>query len=55
LKATKPAVGHDRVFYPGLPEAEAEIEHKAKGIPFHPEVITWFQTICKELKIKCEM
>lgn len=55
LKTTKPAVGHDRVFYPGLPEAEAEIEHKAHGIPFHKEVVTWFRTICGELSIPCHM
>jgi LDH2 family malate/lactate/ureidoglycolate dehydrogenase len=55
LKSTKPAPGHDRVLYPGQPEAEAEIEHRAKGIPFHPEVITWFHTICKDLAIPCPM
>jgi len=51
LKTTKPAVGHDRVFYPGLLEAEAEIEHRSNGIPFHPEVVTWFKTICAELGV----
>jgi L-2-hydroxycarboxylate dehydrogenase (NAD+) len=51
LKTTIPAAGHDRVFYPGLPEAEAEADHRARGIPFHPEVIEWFKTICAELKI----
>lgn len=51
LKSTKPAAGHDRVFYPGLPEAEAETERRANGIPLHPEVVDWFKTICAELKI----
>jgi LDH2 family malate/lactate/ureidoglycolate dehydrogenase len=51
LKATKPAAGHDRVLYPGLPEAEAEAKHRAHGIPLHPEVIGWFKSICAELKI----
>jgi L-2-hydroxycarboxylate dehydrogenase (NAD+) len=51
LKATKPAAGHDRVLYPGQPEAEAEIERRRNGIPLHPEVFTWFKAICGELKI----
>ena len=53
LKATKPAPGHDRVLYPGLPEAEAEIERRSKGIPLHPEVIGWFRTVCQDLSISC--
>ncbi|MEE8418601.1 MAG: Ldh family oxidoreductase, partial [Dehalococcoidales bacterium] len=53
LMATKPAEGHLRVLYPGLPEAECEIEYRAKGIPFHPEVVEWFHTICEELSIAC--
>ena len=53
LKSTKPAPGHDRVLYPGLPEAECEIEYKAKGIPLHKEVVVWFRSICSELRIPC--
>jgi L-2-hydroxycarboxylate dehydrogenase (NAD+) len=53
LKCTKPAPGHERVLYPGLPEAEAEVERRAKGIPLHPEVIAWFRSACKELSIPC--
>ena len=53
LKSTKPATGHDRVLYPGLPEAECEVEHRAKGIPLHPEVVEWFRSICSELSITC--
>ncbi len=51
LESTKPAKGHDRVLYPGRPEAEAEIDLAANGIPFHPEVIEWFRDICGELDI----
>jgi LDH2 family malate/lactate/ureidoglycolate dehydrogenase len=51
LRTTKPAPGHDRVLFPGLPESE-EVEKRAvHGIPFHPEVIEWFQDICGELSI----
>jgi L-2-hydroxycarboxylate dehydrogenase (NAD+) len=55
LKTTKPAPGYERVFYPGLPEAEATVANRAKGIPLHPEVVTWFHTICGELSIPCSM
>lgn len=53
LKSTKPAPGHDRVLYPGLPEAERENEYKAKGIPLHREVVDWLQKTCKELNTPC--
>lgn len=49
LKNTPPAPGHERVLYPGLPEAEVEQERRANGIPLHPEVIQWFKDICNEL------
>ena len=42
IRTTKPAPGHDRVLYPGLRGAEITAERKAKGIPYHPEVIVWF-------------
>ncbi|MFC1943426.1 Ldh family oxidoreductase [Chloroflexota bacterium] len=53
LKSTRPAAGHDRVLYPGLPEAECEVEYRAKGIPLHTEVVEWFHIICNELSIAC--
>ena len=51
LKSTKPALGHDRVLYPGQPEAECEADHRSRGIPLHREVVEWFGTICKDLSI----
>ena len=51
LKMTPPARGHDRVLYPGQPEAEATEDRRANGIPFHPEVVDWFRDICGELSI----
>jgi LDH2 family malate/lactate/ureidoglycolate dehydrogenase len=51
LRESKPAAGHDRVMYAGLPEYEEKIEREEKGIPYHPEVIEWFHGICKELDI----
>jgi LDH2 family malate/lactate/ureidoglycolate dehydrogenase len=51
LTETRPAAGHDRVVYAGLQEYEEKIEREKKGIPYHPEVIEWFQSICNELDI----
>ena len=51
LKSTRPAKGHDRVLYPGMPEAEAEADRRANGIPLHTEVVQWFRDICAELSI----
>lgn len=51
LESTPPAKGHDRVIYPGRIEAEEMAKREAEGIPFHPEVIDWFQEICGELSI----
>ena len=47
----KPAPGETRVVYPGIPEHEAEQERRAEGIPYHPEVIEWFNGVMKELQI----
>lgn len=52
LKETPPAAGHRRVVYAGLPEHEEEVERRAHGIPYHPEVIGWFKGIVNELGLK---
>lgn len=49
LRDTKPAPGHDRVLYPGLPEHEDETERRTNGIPLHREVVDWFDAITSEL------
>ena len=51
LRETPPAPGHERVFYPGLPEWEAERDRRANGIPLHKEVVQWFRDISSELGI----
>ena len=51
LRECPPAPGHERVQYAGLPEHEVEIERRAHGIPYHPEVIEWFQSITSELEL----
>ena len=47
----KPAPGEHRVVYPGIPEHEAEIDRTARGIPYHPEVIDWFNGAMRDLGI----
>jgi LDH2 family malate/lactate/ureidoglycolate dehydrogenase len=54
MEATPPAPGYDRVMTPGLEEAEMEVARNAKGIPLHTEVVTWLESICKELSIPLE-
>ena len=51
LAATPPAPGHERVYYPGLPEGEERVDRAERGIPYHPEVIDWFKSICAELEL----
>ena len=55
LRENRPAPGHDRVVYAGLPEHEEEIERRDNGIPYHPEVIDWFRGICGELDIEWKL
>lgn len=49
LRETKPAPGQERVLYAGLPEHEAEQDRRARGIPYHPDVIDWFRKTAQEL------
>ena len=44
----EPAVGKDRVLYPGLSEAEETAQRSANGIPYHKEVVGWFRTYGEE-------
>lgn len=47
----KPAPGESRVVYAGFPEHEDEIDRRANGIPYHPEVIEWFNGVMEQLGI----
>ena len=51
LRNTRPAPGHERVLYPGLPEYEEVLERRANGIPLHKEVAQWFDDIASELAV----
>ena len=49
------APGHERVLYAGLPEHEAELERRARGIPYHPQVVEWFKKTALELGVRHEL
>lgn len=50
-----PGRGHERVVYPGLLEAEEEAKRREHGIPYHTEVIEWFESHCAEVGIDCDL
>jgi len=55
LRDLKPAPGHERVYYAGLPEHEEEAKRREHGIPLHPEVIDWFRSACSELGVEFKL
>jgi LDH2 family malate/lactate/ureidoglycolate dehydrogenase len=55
LRETKPAPGHDRVVYAGLPEAEETEIRMRDGIPYHREVIEWFESLRAELDLDYDL
>ena len=52
LRTSKTAPGEDRVYYAGLLEHEAAKRRNVVGIPYHPEVISWFKEVISELDIR---
>jgi LDH2 family malate/lactate/ureidoglycolate dehydrogenase len=50
-----PAPGFDRVLYPGLSEHEEFVDRTSRGIPYHREVVEWFESYCAETGIECEL
>ena len=49
VKCRSLCAGHDRVIYAGIEEHEQEIDRKERGIPYHPEVVEWFESTFSEL------
>ena len=49
LSGMKPAPGHERVYYAGLIEHEETERRRAQGIPYHREVVDWFNGASAEL------
>ena len=52
---SKPADGFERVVYAGLMESEEFAKRTEEGIPYHKEVIEWFENYCGEIGIECEL
>ena len=50
-----PASGFERVIYAGLVEYEDEKKRMKDGIPYHREVIEWFESYCYEVGIECNL
>lgn len=53
--AIPPSKGFERVVYAGLLEAEEEEKRRLNGIPYHHEVIEWFESHCAEVGIECDL
>ena len=52
LRTSKTAPGEDRVYYAGLLEHEEAKRRNVVGIPYHPEVISWFKEVISEFDIQ---
>ncbi len=53
LRQTPPSKGHERVLYAGLDEHETELDRRANGIPFHPDVVQMFKDTAAEVGVDC--
>jgi LDH2 family malate/lactate/ureidoglycolate dehydrogenase len=51
LREMAPAPGEERVLYPGLKEHEAEVDRRERGIPYHPDVVRYFQDTARDLSV----
>ena len=49
MRETKTAPGRERVIYAGVLEHEAELDRRANGVPYHPDVVAWFKGTAAEL------
>ena len=52
---SKPASGYERVVYAGFLENEEYLKRSEEGIPYHKEVIEWFENHCNEISVDCEV
>jgi LDH2 family malate/lactate/ureidoglycolate dehydrogenase len=55
LQNTRPAKGHERVLYPGLSEWEETQKRTRDGIPYHREVIEWFESYTAEVGVEVDL
>jgi LDH2 family malate/lactate/ureidoglycolate dehydrogenase len=55
LRTCPPAPGAERVLYAGLAESETLADRRVNGIPYHPDVIDWFRTTCRERGVSTDL
>ena len=55
LVETPPTGDHDRVVYAGLVAAETEADRRARGIPYHPEVVQYFRTLAGDVGAETDL
>ena len=53
LRVCPPAPGAERVLYAGLAESESLADRRARGIPYHRDVVDWFRGECRERGVAC--
>ena len=46
-----PTEGHERVYYAGLIEHEETKKRKTFGIPYHREVVEWFEQTALDMDL----
>ena len=51
ISGMQPAPGQDRVYYAGLIEHEEVEQRRREGIPYHREVVEWFNATANELEL----
>jgi LDH2 family malate/lactate/ureidoglycolate dehydrogenase len=51
ISTMRPVVGQPRVYYAGLLEHEETRRRQSDGIPYHREVVNWFDQISSEFKL----
>jgi L-2-hydroxycarboxylate dehydrogenase (NAD+) len=49
IRESEPAPGEERVRYAGMAQAEREVDRRAHGIPYHPDVLAYFRSLSAEL------
>jgi LDH2 family malate/lactate/ureidoglycolate dehydrogenase len=51
ISTMPPAAGHERVYYAGLLEHEEVEKRRQQGIPYHREVVDWFNATAAEFEL----
>ena len=50
-----PSAGHERVYYAGLLEHEEVARRSEEGIPYHREVVEWFNATASDLELNYQL